>query len=173
MKIEITPVVIVPDMSPLIHLAAVGRLPLLQAFGRVVVVDIVAFEASGDPSKAWAREVAAWLASEPSGGDCPVEVAATEIGEAYRLARQVDPNFRLHNAGDRAIRDWLVETLPELAGPALVVYEDKRLPGLIRRERFDDIVVLATTRALLAFAPGLRALYGPPGPRRPGEGPIT
>jgi len=33
-----------------------------------------------------------------------------------------------------------------------VIYEDNSLPELIRRERLEDIVVLATTRAALAFA---------------------
>ena len=63
MKIEITPVIVVPDVSPVIHLAAAGRLTLLQEFGRVVVMDIVtAYEASDNTAKPWAREVAAWLA---------------------------------------------------------------------------------------------------------------
>jgi hypothetical protein len=38
MKIEIAPVVVVPDTSPLIHPAAVGRLDLLNAFGRGTLV---------------------------------------------------------------------------------------------------------------------------------------
>lgn len=153
MKIEITPVVVVPDMSPLIHLAAAGRLPLLHEFGRVVVMDIVAHEASDDLTKPWAREVAEWLKKGQEGGsNQPVEVVKTEIGEAYRLARQTDPEFKMQDAGERAIRDWLVDTLPEIGGPALVVYEDKRVPALIQRERLEEVVVTATTRALLTFA---------------------
>lgn len=153
MKIEITPVVVVPDMSPLIHLAAAGRLLLLHEFGRVVVMDIVAHEASDDLTKPWAREVAGWLRKgQEAGSNHPVEVVKTEIGEAYRLARQADPSFTMRDAGERAIRDWLVDALPELGGPALVIYEDKRMPGLIQRERLEEVVVLATTRAVLTFA---------------------
>lgn len=153
MKIEITPVVVIPDMSPLIHLAAAGKLSLLQEFGRVVVMDIVAYEASDDVTKPWALEVAAWLAKgQETGSNQPVEIVKTEIGEAYRLARQADPNFKLQDAGERAIRDWLVDTLPEVGGPALVIYEDKKMPKLIQREHFDEVVVVATTRAVLAFA---------------------
>lgn len=153
MKIEITPVVVVPDMSPLIHLAAAGRLALLQEFGRVMVMDIVAYEASDDATKPWAREVAAWLAKgQEAGGNQPVEVVKTEIGEAYRLARQTNPEFTMQNAGENAIRDWLVDTLPEIGGPALVVYEDKKMPRLIARENLAEVVVVATTRAVLAFA---------------------
>jgi predicted nucleic acid-binding protein len=153
MKIEITAVVVVPDMSPLIHLAAAGRLTLLQEFGRVVVMDIVAHEASDDLTKPWAREVAEWLRKgQDVGSNQPVEVVKTEIGEAYRLARQADPHFTMRDAGERAIRDWLVDSLPEIGGPALVVYEDKRMPALIQRERLEDVVVMATTRAILTFA---------------------
>jgi hypothetical protein len=153
MKIEITPVVVVPDVAPLIHLAAAGQLALLQEFGRVVVVDFVAYEASGNVAKPWAQEVAAWLARGPeAGGSQPVEIVKTEIGEAYRLARLADPEFKMRNAGENAIRDWLVETLPDIGGPALVIYEDKKLPNLIRREHLEEVVVMATTRAFLMFA---------------------
>ena len=136
MRIEITPAVVVPDVSPLVHLAAVDALSLLQEFGRVIVMDMVAFEASADLEKPWASEVAAWLRRD-AGGLPPVAIVATEIGEAYRLARQADPRFRLRNAGESAIRDWLVETLPEIGGAALVVYEDEKVPKFIRRERMD------------------------------------
>jgi len=153
MKIEITPVVVIPDMSPLIHLAAAGMLSLLQEFGRVVVMDIVAYEASDDSTRPWALDVAAWLKKgQELGGNQPVEIVKTEIGEAYRLARQADPNFKMRDAGERAIRDWLVDTLPYIGGPALVVYEDKKMPKLIQREHLEEVVVVATTRAVLAFA---------------------
>jgi hypothetical protein len=42
--------------------------------------------------------------------------------------------------------------LPEVGDPALVIYEDKKMPKLIQREQLSDIVVIATTRAMLAFA---------------------
>jgi hypothetical protein len=75
----------------------------------------------------------------PGGGrNQPVEIVKTEIGEAYRLARRSDPDFRLQNAGENAIRDWLVDTLPEVGGPALVIYEDKKMPRLLRREHLED-----------------------------------
>lgn len=153
MKIEITPVVVVPDMSPLVHLAAADSLFLLHQFGRVAVMDIVAHEATADLARPWARDVAEWLSrGQEPGSNRPVHIVTTEIGEAYRLARQANPRFTLRDAGERAIRDWLVENLAELGGPALVVYEDKRMPNLLQRERLDDVVVLATTRAMLGFA---------------------
>jgi hypothetical protein len=56
------------------------------------------------------------------------------------------------DAGERAIRDWLVDILPAVGGPALVIYEDKKMPKPIQREQLTDIVVIVTTRAMLAFA---------------------
>jgi hypothetical protein len=62
---------------------------LLHEFGRVVVMDVVADEASGDPAKPWALDVAAWIEKgQAPGSDQPVDVVRTEIGEAYRLARR-------------------------------------------------------------------------------------
>jgi len=153
MKIEITPAIVIPDMSPLIHLAAAEQLSLLHEFGRVIVMDIVAYEASSDLEKPWANDVATWLKrGQETGSNQPVEIVKTEVGEAYRLARITDPNFKMQDAGERAIRDWLVDTLPEVGGPALVIYEDKKMPKLIEREQLSDVVVVATTRAVLAFA---------------------
>lgn len=153
MRITLTPELIVPDTSPLIHLAAVGHLPLLNALGHVVVMDVVAFEATADLTKPFAPEIAAWVeAGEREGSNLPVRIARTEIGEAYRLARQADSAFRMRNGGEQAILNWLAETLPTTRGPALVVYESGRVPRMIRREGLGDVVVVATTRALLVFA---------------------
>jgi len=78
----------------------------------VLVMDIVAHEASDDVTKPWALEVAAWLAKgQEAGSNQPVEIVKTEIGEAYRLARLTNPEFKLQNAGENAIRDWLGRVL--------------------------------------------------------------
>ena len=153
MQITLTPEVVVPDTSPLIHLAAVGQLPLLNALGRVVVVDVVAFEATADLAKPFAPEIGAWIEEGGrEGSNLPVRIATTEIGEAYRLARQTDPGFRLRNGGEQAILSWLADELPSTQGPALVVYENGRVPRMIRREGLSNVVVVATTRAILTFA---------------------
>ncbi len=152
MSPDASPVVVVPDASPLIHLAAAGHLTLLNALGRVVVMDVVGHEAASDRTRPWALDIAAWLdAGQAAGSIHPFEVAVREVGEAYRLARIADPRFRLRGAGERAIRDWLVDALPHLSGAALVIYEDEGVPKLIRRERFSQPVVMATTRAVLMF----------------------
>lgn len=48
---RIRPTVILPDTSPLVHLAAVDALHILTGLGRVIVVDVVALEATNDRSK--------------------------------------------------------------------------------------------------------------------------
>ena len=58
------------------------------------------------------------------GTERPAEVVQTEIGEAFCLARQTKPVFRMWNAGESVLRGRLVDTLPEIGGPALVIYED-------------------------------------------------
>ena len=153
MQIEVMPVIVVPDMAPLIHLAAGGQLTLLHKFGRVIVMDVVAYEASWDLEKPFAVEVDEWIKrGQVTGSNQPVEVIETEIGKAYSLARRVEPSFKFRDAGERAIRDWLIDTLPEIDGAALVIYEDKCVPRLLQRENFKNVVVVATTRAVLAFA---------------------
>lgn len=116
-------------------------------------MDIVAHEAGDDLTKPWARDVTEWLTKGTGSWQQPAGAGREdENREAYRLARQTDPEFKMRDAGDRAIRDWLVEALPEISGPALVIYEDKRLPRLIQREPLDEVVVMATARAILTFA---------------------
>ncbi len=60
------PDVIVPDTGPLIHLAQADALHLLhQIGGRVVVADMVAFEATQDMTKPGAQEIATWCNCRP------------------------------------------------------------------------------------------------------------
>ncbi len=49
-------------------------------------------------------------------------------------------------------RDWLAEQLPQIAGPALVVYENGRVPNMLAREGVAATVAVATTRNLLDLA---------------------
>src|SRR5436190_1786725 len=47
---------------------------------------------------------------------------------------------------------WLADNLAGIGGPALVVYENGRVPGLLSREGVAAIVAVATTRNFLAMA---------------------
>jgi hypothetical protein len=149
---HVRPTVILPDTSPLVHLAAAGALHILTGLGRVVIVDVVALEATSDASKPYATEIAAWIAdgAEP-GSNRPVEIAATELGPLYKLA--LDQNIKPpRNAGEIGIADWLASELPRLGGPALVVYENGRIPNMLAREGIAETIAVATTRNLLELA---------------------
>lgn len=148
----IKPVVIVTDAAPLIHLAAGEALTVLNGMGRVVVPDIVLMEATFDLEKPYAKEIAAWVAlGRQPGANAPVEVVETEIGGLYRIAlEQGLPRPR--NAGEIGIATWLAENLTEIGGPALVVYENGRVPNMLSREGVAAVVAVATTRNMLAMA---------------------
>jgi len=150
------PDVIVPDTGPLIHLAQAEALPLLhQVGGRVVVADMVAWEATHDPSRPGAREIAAWIeAGRGPGSNAPVLVAQTEIGELFRQARQTNPDVRLRNAGELAILEWLGGYVEggDHCGGVLIVYENGKIPRFVRETGLDLDTDVLTTRAFLALA---------------------
>ena len=149
---RVKPTVILPDTTPLVHLAAVDSLHLLNDLGRVVVVDVVVLEATYFQDKPYAREIEAWIeAGKTPGSNRPVEVAATELGPLYRLAldQHVKPP---RNAGEIAITEWLSDELRRLGGPALVVYENGRVPAMLAREGVRETIAVATTRSMLDLA---------------------
>lgn len=148
----VRPTVVIPDAAPLIHLAAGNALGVLNGMGRVVVPDIVVLETTFFGDKPFAREVLAWVeAGQEPGSNQPVEVAATEIGVLYRIALEQGKD-RPRNAGEIGIATWLAENLAVTGGPALVVYENGRVPGMLNREGVGAVVAVATTRNLLAMA---------------------
>jgi hypothetical protein len=148
----IKPTVVIPDAAPLIHLAAGDALTVLNGMGRVVVPDVVVLEATYNPDKPYAREITAWIeAGQERGSNAPVEVAATEIGGLYRIA--LDQGLpRPRNAGEIGIATWLADNLSDIGGPALVVYENGRVPNMLAREGVAAIVAVATTRNMLHMA---------------------
>jgi hypothetical protein len=149
---RIKPTVVIPDAAPLIHLAAGDALTVLNGMGRVLVPDIVQLEATYYLDKPYAREIAAWIeAGQQHGSNAPVEIAETEIGGLYRIA--LDQGLpRPRNAGEIGIATWLAENLARVGGPALVVYENGRVPGMLSREGVADVVAVATTRNMLRMA---------------------
>jgi predicted nucleic acid-binding protein len=147
------PEVVVPDTSPLIHLAAAGVLDILTAVGEVVLVDMVVYEATERQDKPYAKEVAAWVrrGMEP-GSNTPMRVVSTLIGEMYQKARLADPTYRARGAGEMAILLWLAEEVETTKQNVLVVYENGKVPDLIRRNAMDANVAVLTTRAFLNYA---------------------
>lgn len=146
------PIIILPDTSPLIHLAAGGLLDLLTALGRVILVDVVMLEATSDQSKPMAAEIKAWLDDKlRPGSNARVEVAESDLGAQYRSCIELGlPKPR--GSGEYAILGWLDDQLDSLGGPVLVVYEDRRIPRLLTLERTDAQLSAATTRSFLDFA---------------------
>lgn len=91
------------------------------------------------------------MRGRPPGANAPVEVVETEIGGLYRIAlEQGLPRPR--NAGEIGIATWLAENLTEIGGPALVVYENGRVPDMLSREDVAAVVAVATTRNMLRMA---------------------
>jgi len=149
------PDVIVPDTGPLIHLARTDALPLLhQIGGRVVVADMVAFEATQDMTKPGAQEIRDWLdAGQRPDSNAPVLVAPTEIGRLFAIARTVDPTARARDSGELAIMQWL-GTYVDYHGNAdiLIVYENGKIPRFVRETGLDMATDVLTTRAFLELA---------------------
>ena len=148
------PDVIIADSGPLIHLAQADALPLLHQFGgRVVVVDMVAFEVTQDMAKPGASELRDWLArGQVPGSNAPVSVEETSTGRLFALARQTDPTIRPRDAGERAIVDWLAEKVAGTSTAAIVVYENGKVPRIIANQDMDANIDVVTTRAFLDIA---------------------
>lgn len=149
---RIKPTVVIPDAAPFIHLAAGDALPVLNGMGRVVVPDIVQLETTYFRDKPYASAIAAWIeAGQQPGSNQPVEIVETEIGGLYRIA--LDQGLpRPRNAGEIAIATWLADNLHHVGGPALVVYENGRVPNMLAREGVASLVAVATTRNMLKMA---------------------
>jgi hypothetical protein len=149
------PDVIVPDTGPLVHLAQTDALHLLhQIGGRVVVADMVAFEATQDMSKPGAQEIRDWLdAGQRPDSNAPVLVATTEIGRLFAIARTVDPGVRARDAGELAIMQWLGNYVDHHGDASiLIVYENGKIPRFVRETGLDMATDVLTTRAFLELA---------------------
>ena len=145
---EVQPI-IVADAGPLIRLAAAGLLESLRGLNRrIVLVDRIEDEVTGDGSKPFAEEVAAWIESM---GDAILR-AETAIGYGVRAlqAQKRNPDqerllkLALRDSGELALREFLGYWRPAGPGAALVVYEDHRVASLFVDVDFH--VTIMTTR---------------------------
>jgi hypothetical protein len=85
------------------------------------------------------------------GSNTPVAIVESELGPVYRLA--LEQGVRTpRNAAEIGITDWLADRLPDIGGPALVVYENGRVPNMLARAGIAETVAVATTRNLLEMA---------------------
>ncbi len=144
--------IVIADAGPILRLAAAGLLPMLARLNRrIVIVDRVEDELVGDDSKPYAREIAAWIASE---GDALLRVS-TIIGEGIASlkgrVRTPDEDARLksglRNSGELALREFVDLWRPDRVSSAVVLYEDRKVPNLFLE--VDYPVTLMTTRAFV------------------------
>ena len=145
------PEIIIPDAGPLIHLAQANLLYLLhEAGGAVVVVDMVAHEVTRDLSKPGAAELHAWMREgEAPGSNAPVRVEETETGRLFQIALRAEPDLKLRNGGETSIVEWLAEKVAGTNKAVIVLYENGRVPGIIRNQSMDADIDVLTTRAFL------------------------
>lgn len=142
MKIDL----ITADAGPIIHLASIGRLDLLLHFGSIHIPDLVVMEVVID-GKPFSDEVRAWLSAGVASG--VVIVDKTETGEAVRLARLSDPSYKMKDGGERAILDWLIDSVEANDYSAMVIYENGKVPKMIGRHESELSAVVLTTRSFL------------------------
>ena len=148
------PDIIVPDASPLIHLAQAEMLPLLHQVGRaVILVDVVADEVTRNAEKPGAEALKDWIsAGSRDGSNAPVRIVRTETGRAIELARIAEPGFTMRNGGENAIVEWLVDELDSTDAAAIVLYENGRVPRVVAAQAIDADIDILTTRAFLELA---------------------
>lgn len=140
---------IVLDTSPLVHLAMLHRLDLLESWGQTVIPDMVVIEAVRGPDS---LELTAWLNQAVSQGK--IQIPETDIGSMYGLAIQADPNYRAKNAGEYAILDWAIDYLEHTDDMAVLLYENGKIPRLIGEWSSDMNIDVMTTRYFLHACEG-------------------
>ena len=114
--------VIVPDASPVLTLARIGRLDLFDTFAAPIqIVDQVAYEitkAANDPQ----GRVAAWLARMGN----RIAIVETNVGVGFQTRRLRDPTTPGGNLGEIAVDEYATQ-LALAASPTfvpLVLFED-------------------------------------------------
>jgi hypothetical protein len=140
--------VIIPDASPVLTLARIGRIDLLASFTVPIrIVDQVLFEIT-KPENDPAGEVAAALHRL----DNRVEIIETNVGVGFRTRRANNPREPAGNLGEIAVDEYAT-MLAHTTGPGfvpLVLFEDPDVLEL-RIARLKDVHLLNTTGWLLTL----------------------
>jgi hypothetical protein len=140
--------VIIPDASPVLTLARIGRVDLLGSFTvPIKIVDQVHFEITkprNDPDGA----VAAGLRRLHN----QIEIVETNVGVGYKIRHARDPREPSSNLGEIAVDEYAT-MLAHTTGPGfvpLVLFEDPDVMEL-RIARLKDVHLLNTTAWLLTL----------------------
>jgi hypothetical protein len=140
--------VIIPDASPVLTLARVGRVDLLGSFAvPIKIVDQVHHEIT-KPENDPRGEVAGSLKRLHN----HIEIVETNVGVGYRTRRARNPDEPGGNLGEIAVDEYAT-SLARTRGPSfvpLVLFEDPDVLEL-RIARLKDVHLLNTTGWLLAL----------------------
>lgn len=137
------------DAGPLITFAMGDGLKELTAAGnnyQFKILDVVAVEA-GRRGKPGGDEIADWI--DKMQGIGKLDVIETEVGKALREGRAQNPKFRIKNAGENAIAEWLTNGGADAANSAVVVFEDDDTRKLLKGMSQDANITAVTTRAFI------------------------
>lgn len=136
--------IVVPDAGPLNTLAAADLLPLLLAPRNVtlVLVDAVVREIV-----AQADVLTAFIRFNKS----RIEIAETAVERNIQTLLKAGMKPDLRGSGENAIADFMVHGIDDVASqcPALVLYEDRKMPRFRRQGLYSERVHLMTTAAYL------------------------
>ncbi len=114
--------VIIPDASPVLTLARIGRLDLLTTFNvPIKIVDQVHYEIT-KPENDPTGEVAAFLKRLHN----QIEIVETNVGVGFQTRRARDPSTPSTNLGEDAVSEY-ARGLARTSGPSfvpLVLFED-------------------------------------------------
>jgi hypothetical protein len=140
--------IVMADTGPLIRLAAAGLLDALRSTNRrVVIVDRVIGEATGDREKPYAAEIASWIERNSEAIERPRTLVGLAIEQLEAGPRDAEEQrllkATLRNSGEKAIREFLETWSPGTPG-ALVIYEDEDVPRILQTTNVP--LVLMTTR---------------------------
>jgi hypothetical protein len=137
--------VIIPDASPILTLARVRRLDLLERFDVPVhIVDQVHYEVTR-PENDIDGEVGRYLLRQHN----MITIVGTATGSGFKAQRQVDPSFPSRNLGEQAV-DEHVRRLVSTSGPSfvpMVLFEDPDV--LVMRMAQNKRIHLMNTTAWL------------------------
>jgi hypothetical protein len=140
--------VIIPDASPVLTLARIGRIDLLSSFTiPIKIVDQVHYEIT-KPENDPLGEVAEALNRLHN----HIEIVETNVGVGYRTRRARDPREPSANLGEIAVDEYAT-LLARTTGPGfvpLVLFEDPDVMEL-RIARLKDVHLLNTTGWLMTL----------------------
>jgi hypothetical protein len=140
--------VIIPDASPVLTLARIGRVDLLGSFTvPIKIVDQVFFEIT-KPQNDPGGEVSEALERLHN----QIEIIETAVGLGYQVKRAKNPSEPTANLGEIAVDEYAT-SLARTTGPSfvpLVLFEDPDVMEL-RIARLKDVHLLNTTAWLMTL----------------------